>query len=352
MNVQQINHGTTERVSFGTVQHNLSDIMPASSEIGYLWLTYLAESMTVCFLKSFVSQAKDPDNRPILQRALDVATQRVNSMEEIFKSIKHPIPEAYGENDVDLKAKQLFSESFTLLYTRIMHKFVLIHYSNALSVSYRTDIRQFFLECLNTSQEIHQKATDLCLAKGFLEKSPMINIPDRVEYIMDKGYIGKVFGRKRPLNAIEISHLYSMLEIKELISTLVLGYSQVVKSEKIRDYLSKAKQIIDIQITTLSSLLADEDIPQPRVTKILVTESKESPLSDKLILSHITGVIAYIITSNGLAETNTARPDLITILRGLVTEILGLAKDGAELLIENGWMEKIPETADRRELVH
>ena len=51
----------------------------------------------------------------------------------------------------------------------------------------------------------------------------------------------------------------------------------------------------------------------------LVTDSTESPHSDKLITSHVA---------------------------------VALAKDGAELMIESGWLEKIPQTANRKELLN
>ncbi|OLN27168.1 DUF3231 family protein [Desulfosporosinus metallidurans] len=353
-NMQETNQGQVEQVPFGTVQHNLSDIMPMSSEVGNLWSSYYAESMSVCFLKSYVAKSKDPDIRPILQLALDVSTQRVKSMEDIFNSINHPIPDAFGDKDVDSNAKQLFSESFTLLYTRLMHKFVSINYCNALTVSSRTDFRNYFHECINTSLEIHQKATEVLLAKGLLIKYPSIVIPDRVDYIHDKSYFGSIIpfiGEKRPLNALEISHIFSMMETKQLLSTLNLGYSQVVKSEKVRNFISKAKQISDKHLKVLGSSLADEDIPQPAISEILVTDSKESPCSDKLILTHATAVLAFIISGYGTALTSTARIDLVSMYRDFVTEILALTKDGAELMIEGGWLERIPETADRKELI-
>ena len=128
---QQQNQGNTEQVPFGTVQHNLSDIMPSASEIGNLWASYQAESMSVCFLKYYVAKSKDPDIHTVLQRALDVSSQRVVTMENIFNSFNHPIPEAYGEKDVDVNTKQLFNETFELKYTRLMHKFVMINYCNA-----------------------------------------------------------------------------------------------------------------------------------------------------------------------------------------------------------------------------
>lgn len=350
-NIQEQIPRQQEQVPFGTVQHNLADILPMSSEIGHLWSSYYAESMSVCFLKSYVAKSKDPDIRPILQWALDVSSQRVDTMKGIYNRINHPIPQAFNDNDVDSNAKQLFSESFTLLYTRLMHKLVLIDYCNALSVSARSDFRNYFSDCINTSHEIHQKATEILLAKGLLVKCPNIVIPDRVDYVHDSSYFGTIFGKKRPLNALEISHIYSMIEIKQLFCTLGLGYSQVVKSDAVRKYLSKTKQIADRQLEVLGSLLADEDINQPAISEILVTASKESPLSDKLILCHITAVAASTITAYGLSLASTTRMDVGSAFRESIDELLGLAKSGGDLMIEAGWLEKIPETANREELI-
>ena len=356
-NVQEVNQVQVEQVPFGTVQHNLSDIMPTSPEIGHLWSSYMAECMSVCFLKSYDAHAKDPDIHPILQRALDVSSQRVETMKDIFNSFNHPVPEGYGENDVDSNPGKLFSESFVLLYTRFMHKTVSINYNNALTVSARSDFRNYFHECINTSLEIHQKATEVLSAKGLLIKYPNIPIPDRVDFVHNKGYFGSILSttiglsQNRPLNALEISNIFSVMETKLLWRTLGLGYSQVVKSEKVKNYLFKSKQIADKQLKALGSFLADEDLTQPTINEMLVTESKESPLSDKLILSHITAVTASIIAGYGLTVMNTARMDIISKFRNFVTELLGLAKEGGELMIEAGWLERIPETADREELI-
>ena len=265
------------------------------------------------------------------------------------------LPEAFSDKDVDSNAKQLFSESFTLLYTRLMHQYITLNYSSALSASSRSDFRNFVLECLITSLEIRQKATAVLVAKGLLSKYPNIPIPDRVDFVHDKSYfgtnIGAIIGMKRPMNAIEISHIFSLMETKLLLRTLNLGYSQVVKSEKIRSYLSESKQISDKQLKKLASFLSDEDIAQPSIQEILVTESKESPVSDKLILCHITAVTAYIISNYGLSVTNTARLDLTSTYRNFVTELLELAKSGGDLMIEAGWLERVPEAADRQELI-
>ncbi|WP_407310829.1 DUF3231 family protein [Desulfosporosinus sp. SB140] len=352
-NLSQSTQGNVEQAPFGAIHHNLSDIMPTSSEIGNLWESYYAECMSVAFLKNYVEHSKDTDIKPVLQQALDISTQRVQTMETLFNSINHPIPEAFGDKDVNAKAKPLFSEPFRLLYTRLMHKYILINYTKALTSSYRSDFRNFFSSCIKTSDEIFQRATDVLLGKGILMKSPNILIPDRVDYVHNKSYFGKFFGeQKRPLNALEIGEIYSIIEIQYLTRTLKLGYSQVVKSEKIKNYLSSSKEKTDKNLEKLTLFLEKENIVVPMISDIFVTDSEESPLSDRLILSHSTAVAAFAITEIGLAMPDISRKDLVLTMRNLVTDILLIAKEGAELMIEAGWLEKIPETVDREELLH
>lgn len=90
------------------VQHNLANNTPTASEVGYLWSSYFAETMAVCFLKYFLAKSKDPDIKPVFQYALDVSSQRVKTIENIYNSLDHPIPEAFGEKDVDINARELF----------------------------------------------------------------------------------------------------------------------------------------------------------------------------------------------------------------------------------------------------
>ena len=125
----EVNQGTMEQVPFGTIQHNPSNIMPASSEVGDLWASYFAENMAICMLKHIVAKSKDPDFKPIYQHTLDLTSRRVTSMEELFNAIHHPIPEGFGEQDVDANAPELFSETFNLCITRLMLNYIELKYS-------------------------------------------------------------------------------------------------------------------------------------------------------------------------------------------------------------------------------
>lgn len=46
------------------------------------------------------------------------------------------------------------------------------------------------------------------------------------------------------------------------------------------------------------------------------------------------------------------RKDIGLTLSRLMAEIIDYIKDGVNLLIENRWLEKVPETANRQKLTH
>lgn len=325
--------------------------MPTAPEIGYLWSSYLAESMAVCMLKYFVAKSKDPDYKPIFQQALDVSNQRISSMENIFNEVNHPIPEAFGEKDVDINAGELYSESFQLTYTKLMNRYILQNYSQALCLATRKDIRDFFSQCIYSSRDIHQRACDVLLAKGLLVKPPNIATPDRTSYVRDKSFYGSIFGSKRPLNALEVSYLFDDIHSKQILEALNLGFRQVVKDEKVKNYLIRGNQITDKQTGVLGDILEGEDLPKPETSDYMVTSSKESPFSDRLLLFHYTVVLSYTILGYGFALTNSVRKDISATFTRLIAELLEFAKDGTDLMIEHNWLERPPETANRKELI-
>lgn len=345
--------GESERAHFDTIQHNLSHIKPTASEISHLWSSYLAESMSVAFLKHMVRHSKDPDFHDVLQFALDISSQRILLMEELFNSIQHPIPKGFGEDDVNIDASELYDDAFSVRYTRIGTKYILLNYGVAYSDSSRIDFRNLFSGFNNTSIDVIERANNVLLTKGLFSKSPYLPIPEKVEFVHDKSFYGSFFGgHERPLNAVEISNIFSIMDYKIAIRTLTLGFAQVTKSGQIKDYLNRGLKIADKQLRVLGALLEKESLKGPDIVNYQVTDSKESPYSDRVMMFHFTIAIAYIITAYGLGLTNSARKDVVLTFSRLMAEILELAKDGADLLIENGWLERVPEAPNRQVLTH
>jgi hypothetical protein len=339
-----------EQISPEIAQHNLSNLFPTASEVGNLFATYLAENMSVCMLKFMVAKSKDPDIKPVLQQALFTSSERIQSMETLFEAIHHPLPEGFGEKDVNIDVPELFSETFSLAYTRIMNVYIELKYVYSLSRSYRSDFRDFFAKGIITAREIYQKSTDVLLAKGLISKSPYITIPDKIDKIETKTFYGSLFGGKRPLNAVEISHLYHSIETRILFSTLELAFCQAVKNEKIKDQLFKGHQIYNEQVNVLSSFFKDEHITVPAV-QFQVTQSKESPFSDKLILFHSATVAGFSLLDIGFGLSSSSRKDIMAAFNRLILEIQEYCKDGTDLMILNGWLEQVPESPNRKELI-
>ncbi|HWQ43195.1 MAG TPA: DUF3231 family protein [Desulfosporosinus sp.] len=351
-NLEELNSSNAaEQVPYSAIQHNVDTIAISSAEMGQLWSTYMAQSMSKCMVPFFIEKCKDADIRSLLQFVLDVSNRHVNSITEIFNKSSIPVPHGFTDEDFDINAKPLYGDTFMLLYSKFMAKYGMINFSFARSISVRPDIIGFFEGCLNDFNEISNRSSNVGLSKGLVSRAPNIPIPDRVEFVTaETSFFKGLMGDKRPLNALEIGHIFVNVHQRQLEDALLLGFGQVAKSKKIKNYFSRGKQIIDKQVGVLGSLLEDEDLPKPINYDYLVTDSTESPYSDKLMLFHSTIFLAHSISGYGLALANCARADIVSSLTRLMAEFAGYVKDGLDLMIENGWFEKIPEAANRKEL--
>ncbi|MBC2728037.1 DUF3231 family protein [Desulfosporosinus sp.] len=350
--MEQANQNLYEQVPSSLLQHNLVDIPPTVAEINHLWSTYMAESMALCFQKHIVTTIKDPDYLNVIQSALELSSENITRIENIFNLIQHPIPEAFGEKDINPTAPKLFDETYWVLYTKLMTKYIFQNHYLAYAESTRSDIRQLFYTFIDGSRETIKKADDVLLAKGVYPKTPYIAVPDRVEFVHDKAYYGSFFSTNRTLNALEISNILAILEIKVIYKALKLGFAQVVNSEEIRDFFNEGAKLAEKHINILRPILEQDGLPSPEILDYRVTDSRESPFSDRLILFHATTIVAHILNALGTGLSRMMRKDIVATYARLIADILRIAKDGADLLIKNGWLEKIPEAVNRKVLTH
>ena len=65
---------------------------------------------------------------------------------------------------------------------------------------------------------------------------------------------------------------------------------------------------------------------------------------------HSTVFLAHSISGYGLALANCARTDIVSSVTRLMAEFGDYVKDGLDLMIENGWLERVPEAANRKEI--
>lgn len=228
-----------------------------------------------------------------------------------------------------------------------MGKIGLEFYTTALSNAARLDICEYFTECLNESARLLNKATEIMLLKGTFIRAPFIPTPSKNEYVQKQSYMAGFFGHHRPLNVIEISNIYYNLIQNQLGRTLLMGFSQVASSEEVREYLVRGRDIADKHVEIFGSLLSKEFLPSASAWDTMPTTSTTKTFSDKLIMFHATSLNADGIAHYGRSLALSPRRDLASHYTRLTSEVLNFAEDGANIMINNGWLEQPPQASDR-----
>ena len=216
----------------------------------------------------------------------------------------------------------------------------------------RPDVREFYNQCVDEIQDLHTKVDEILIKKGIFSKEAYITVPDRIHYVYEGRSMYKgIFGDKRPINALEIAEVYSRLESKLVELPIVLGFSQVVQSQKIQKLLVQIKQALDKNIKQWSKILRDEDLPLSENVAYEVTDSSESPFSDRFMLFHVLNIFSYGLTAYGISIASCTRSDIVTAMNVSIAETMVVTKDTLDLMIQSGWLEKIPQAADRKGII-
>jgi hypothetical protein len=321
-----------------------------SAEIASLWTSYVMDSMSVCGLKYFKEKAEDPQIRPILEFGLQLAETQMKKVKQIFINENIPIPHGFTDADVDPTAPRLFSDSFALQYVVHMAKFVVSGYSISLSSSVRSDVTGFYSNCVINAMELLSRSRNVALEKGLYVRPPSIPYPDKVDFVHKQSFLGNWFGDQRPLLAIEIGNLDFNIKRNTIGKALIMGFSQVAADKEVRKFMEKGRDIAADHIEAFGALLTKEHLPVPMTWDAEVTASKVSPFSDRLIMFHITTLIASGIGEYGAAISVSPRIDIASLYVRLTAEIMKYADDGAKIMINNGWMEQPPQAVDREAL--
>ncbi|MCX7749571.1 MAG: DUF3231 family protein [Clostridia bacterium] len=334
------------------VQHDTANIRLTASETAHLWTTYMSDSCAVCISSYFIKIVQDPDIRQIVTYALDLSRKHISAITDLFNTVNHPIPLGFTDEDVNLNTKRLYSDSFMLIYYRFMGTFGLNSYGTALGMSVRSDVREFFARCIHSSTDLLNKVDDVLIKKGLFVRPPYIPVPDSAEFVKKQSFLHGFFGDKRPVTSMEIAYLYFNAQTNSLGKSLIMGFSQVAKSKEIREYMLRGKEIAKKHVEVFNSILTQDDIPSPISWDADVMDSTETPFSDKLMMFHITVIIGFGLAMYGLSLSTSMRSDLVLTYTRLMAEIAKYVEDGANIMINHGWLEKMPVAPNRKELAH
>jgi hypothetical protein len=327
-----------------------SGIRLTAAEMTTLWSQYINDTASVCVLSHFLENVKDDEVHPIIEFALNTSKRNLSLLTELFQKDGFPVPIGFTEDDVNPKAPKLFSDTFVLMYLRNMAVLGLASSSLALGVVTREDVFTFHNEVLDSSVKLQYLSRELMLRQGTYVRPPFVSTPDKVDFVEDQQFLGGILGKKRPLTTVEITHLFINVQTNAIGKTLILGFAQVAQKKEVIQYLLRGKQLAQKHIDIFSDILKKADLPAPMSWDTAVTDSTKPIFSDKLIMFHVTAMIAAGIGNYGTAMAASPRKDIAIKYASLIPEISLYAEDGANIMIKNEWLEEPPQTDDRKKL--
>jgi hypothetical protein len=321
-----------------------------SSEVAALWSAYMQNTMVDCILQHFQSVNEDQDSTSLIQTALTDCKFVVNEVKRIFEIENHAVPIGFTQDDVNLKAGRVYSDLFTLRYIKYMAAAGTGAAAALLEVLARKDVRDLFSKISQRFMQLYNNACDLLLQKGAFIRSPTIPPMEKAEYLQDDSFLSGLLGRHRPLTVVELAHISKNTETNSIGRTFVAGFSQVAQEPEVRKYMERGVEIAAKHETIFREVLIEDGVPLPSSWDSTISQSIDSPFSDKLMMFHISSLSTVSVAGYGAAIGASLRKDLGGHYTRLVTEILQYANDGVKLMIKNKWLEQPPQNVDREAL--
>lgn len=329
---------------------NHHDTRITSAEMAGLWGQYMSDTASICVLTYFLEKVKDEQIRSVLELAVLSSQEHIQYLKELFEQEGFPTPIGFTKQDVQLDARPLFSDAFYLQYLKYMSILGMTASTLALGIGARSDIVSFHKKVLSEAVHLQKAVKEVQLDKGIYVRPPYIATQTDVDFVTKQSFLGSVVGGKRPLTAVEISHLFLNIETNLLGREMMIAFAQVAKRKEVKEYLIRGKQISTKLVTIFSNILLDNDIPAAMTWDSTATESTDQTFSDKLIMFHVAAMAAAGVGNFGSAIAASQRKDIGLKYSRLLVEIALYAEDGANIMIDHGWLEKPPQSPDRNQL--
>jgi hypothetical protein len=331
--------------------HDINGIPLTSSEVTFLWSTYMLESKCKQIYTHAAKCCADKDILDFLQTALLLSSSHIGDISAIFNTVNHPIPEGFTDKDINIDAQKLFSDKIMLRTLKGFTGFSIGNYGMALGSSARSDVRGLFKSSLLSAIELLDKIDTVSIEKGLFERTPVIPVPKEVEFAEKESIMGRIIGHSRPMNVAEISEVYNAGAMLATCEAQFLGLSQAVKDDSIKAYILRANDLCREQYKRIKGILGEENLPTPSVLSNEVLNSSEPPYSDKLSIFFTIAEIRTLLSMYSAARLLLIRKDIHLNFVELEGEVLLLAKEGMDVMTSKGWYEEIPKNVERKDLV-
>ncbi|MCH6269015.1 DUF3231 family protein [Neobacillus citreus] len=328
--------------------YSLNESQPLTTfEMGKLWATYMGNSMSIQILSYFLQHCEDEEIKTLLENGLALSEDFIQRIEGFFNKDNFPIPIGFTKDDVNLGAPRLYFDEFYVHYLKYAAKAGMSLYAVAVPLVMREDIREFFIYCNQCTTVLLGQINNVLMGKKLIVNPPIIPTPDGIEKIDKQSFLNGYFGEVRPLQALEIIHLWDNIETNTTSMALLLGFHQIVKDEKIKALFKRGLNMTDKAVKQYKEKLHIEQIQSPAYLGHLVTTSTYPPFSDKIMLFHKVDMFAMKIRAFGNSLAVTARRDIDMLYVRTLINIGLFVDDGMNILIEKGWLESPPKAHDR-----
>ncbi len=319
-----------------------------SAELGKLWVTYSGNTLGKCVLQYFLKHVNDEKIKEVVQDAHDLSVELLEKLEQLFHAENIPIPKGMTEEDVNEDAPRLFLDDFYLHYLRYTSKAGLSIYSIAIPLMTREDVREFFINGCHATMKLITKINKVMLDKGLLIKPPIIPYPEHIDFVKKQSFLYGFLGDVRSLHALEIAHLYDNIDNKVTSKALLIGFSQCVQDEDVRQFMLRGKTITERHLRLTMAKLHKNHLPSPTLLDDMVTSSTVAPFSDKLMLSHKIDMFSMKIRSYANALSLGGRRDIGGLYAKFMMDVTLFIEDGGNKMIDRGWLEQPPKAFERK----
>lgn len=321
-----------------------------SAEVGLLWTQYMNETSSTCFRLHMMEHIEDPDIQNVFQFAMSLTEKHLKKIEEFLGEEGFPTPIGFGKEDYTLKKPRIFSDVFCLHYLNIMSIYGVQGYGTAVTNSSRHDLLEYFTECNVSAIELCKRTKIILQNKGLYFRPPVISPADRPDFVQHKHFLEGWVGDQRPLSAIEITDIYFNLKKSILAKGITIAFGQISPSKDIRNFFLSAGRGMNKHIERFHDTLSKANLPSVPTFDAEITQSTESPFSDKLMLYHTGFLFSIALTYYGKSWAQSPRRDLAAQYAKAMTDDLKIAEECMNLMIKNAWLEQPPLTEDRTEL--
>lgn len=327
-----------------------NNIRLTAPEISALWTQYMFDTMSICFIKYALEHIEDEDIKEVFKTALQLSEEHVHAVKQFFTGENFPIPLGFTDKDVNIKAPRLFQDPFYLYYMYIMTLQGLTGYSLSVGTSIRADLRKYFIKCNADTMMLFEKTIDRMLTKGIYTRPPVIMPANSVRFVEHQSFLTGWLGERRPLTAMEIGDITFNMNKMHLHVALKVAFTQVVSSDKIRKFINRGIDISNKHIEIFGTIFREEKLNSPPSWQSYVTNSTTSPFSDKLMMNMVQLSTQIAIAFYGTSLSVSTRRDIGEKYVALNAELAKYAEDGANIMINNSWLEEPPLASDRRQL--